>query len=103
MIDLYYCHYRLDVTDIPAGNYTLRVRLNLERKFDELSFENNDYAIPVTVPSFTLNTEPTGTNTVSNSATEDPIPSAAPSLILSFSAVALLFLFVALVVPSIVV
>jgi len=41
----------LDITDITPGNYTLHVRLNGERKFQEVSFENNDLSVVVTIPA----------------------------------------------------
>ncbi len=39
----------LDVTDIPPGNYQLRVRLNPEHNLQEMSFDNNAGIVPVTI------------------------------------------------------
>lgn len=39
----------LDVTDVPPGNYSIRVRLNPGHQFQEQSFDNNDAVVPVTI------------------------------------------------------
>jgi len=46
----------LDVTDVPAGTYRLRIRANVLRKFHEENLENNAVIVLVTIPS----TFPTG-------------------------------------------
>lgn len=40
----------LDITDIPAGNYQLKVSLNPSQSFQEVSFQNNTAIVPVTIP-----------------------------------------------------
>lgn len=40
----------LDVTDLPPGDYDLRVTLNPERAFEEASFDNNVATARVTIP-----------------------------------------------------
>ncbi len=39
----------LDVTDVPPGDYQLRVRLNPEHNFQEQSFDNNQAVVSVTI------------------------------------------------------
>jgi hypothetical protein len=41
----------IDVTDLPAGNYTLRVAINPEHRFAESSYTDNEAEVPVTVPA----------------------------------------------------
>ncbi len=40
----------LDVTDVPPGEYSIRVRLNPGHNFQEQSFDNNEAVVPVTIP-----------------------------------------------------
>jgi hypothetical protein len=40
----------LDITDIPRGNYQIRVTLNPGRTFEEITLENNSATVPVTIP-----------------------------------------------------
>jgi hypothetical protein len=40
----------IDVTGIPSGNYFLRVTVNPNRVLNEVTFDNNTTAIPVTIP-----------------------------------------------------
>ena len=40
----------LDITEIPAGNYQLKVSLNPSQSFQEVSFDNNTAIVPVTIP-----------------------------------------------------
>ena len=40
----------IDVTDVPSGDYILRVDVNPGRLFPEISFENNSTSIPVHIP-----------------------------------------------------
>lgn len=40
----------LDITDIAAGNYQLKVSLNPNSAFQEVSFDNNTAVVPVTIP-----------------------------------------------------
>jgi hypothetical protein len=40
----------IDVTDVPPGNYTLRIRINLEHILNESDYSNNEALIPVTIP-----------------------------------------------------
>jgi hypothetical protein len=39
----------LDITDIAPGTYELKVTVNPERVFEEISFENNTTSVPVTI------------------------------------------------------
>jgi hypothetical protein len=39
----------LDVTDVPAGRYKLVVRVNPERIIEELTLDNNEASIDVTL------------------------------------------------------
>ena len=41
----------LDITDVPAGKYQLKVSLNPNEAFQEVSFDNNTAIVPVTVPA----------------------------------------------------
>ncbi len=40
----------LDITDIPAGSYTLEVTVNPARAFEEVTFDNNVTTVPVAIP-----------------------------------------------------
>ena len=40
----------LDITDVPAGAYSLEVTVNPTRAFPEETFDNNTTTIPVTIP-----------------------------------------------------
>ncbi len=40
----------LDITDVPAGDYFLRVTVNPNRAFEEISVGNNTTTVPVTIP-----------------------------------------------------
>ena len=50
--DVYYrnldCQW-LDITGVPAGNYTLRVKVNPAKIVPEINYANNAVAIPVTI------------------------------------------------------
>lgn len=50
--DLYHkwldCQW-IDVTDVPNGDYTLSLTVNENRVFREVSYENNNAMLPVTV------------------------------------------------------
>jgi hypothetical protein len=50
----------IDVTDTPAGDYTLQVRINNGGTLPELSFDNNLVQVPITIgdPSLVTPTEP---------------------------------------------
>jgi hypothetical protein len=39
----------LDITDVPAGNYQLKVSLNPNAAFQEVTFDNNTAIVPVTI------------------------------------------------------
>lgn len=39
----------LDITDVPAGDYQLRVTLNPNHSFEEVSLDNNAATVPVTI------------------------------------------------------
>jgi hypothetical protein len=41
----------LDITDVPAGDYQIRVTLNPNRAFEEMSFDNNTAVVPVHIPA----------------------------------------------------
>jgi hypothetical protein len=41
----------IDVTDVPAGAYTLHVALNTEHRFAESDYNNNSADAPVTIPA----------------------------------------------------
>ena len=43
-------YQRLDVTDVPPGDYFLEVVLNPSHAFQEVSFDNNTARVPVTIP-----------------------------------------------------
>jgi len=45
----YYDCQWVDVTDVPAGDYRLRVSLNTERRFPERSYDDNVAEVPVTL------------------------------------------------------
>ncbi len=49
------CQY-LDVTDIPDGEYTLRVSVNTARTLPELDYDNNVMTVPVTLGDPNLDT-----------------------------------------------
>jgi hypothetical protein len=40
----------LDITEVPAGAYQLKVSLNPSRELQEVTFDNNTATIPVTIP-----------------------------------------------------
>lgn len=40
----------IDITDVPPGDYVLRIRLNAEHVLLEQDYENNEALIPVTIP-----------------------------------------------------
>ncbi|MFO0578020.1 MAG: lysyl oxidase family protein [Polyangia bacterium] len=40
----------LDITGVPAGDYQIRVTLNPNRAFQEISFDNNTAVVPVRIP-----------------------------------------------------
>ncbi len=40
----------IDITDVPPGDYRLRVSLNPTREFHEMTFGNNTATVPVTIP-----------------------------------------------------
>lgn len=40
----------LDITDIPPGDYQIRVSVNPNRAFEEISLDNNTAVVPVTIP-----------------------------------------------------
>lgn len=42
----------IDITDTPAGEYTLRVRVNPDRVLHEASYTNNTVEMPVSLPTF---------------------------------------------------
>jgi hypothetical protein len=52
--DSYYnglsCQY-LDLTSVPPGHYTLRVTVNPDHTFPELSYDNNSAEVPVDIPA----------------------------------------------------
>jgi hypothetical protein len=54
--DTYYngltCQF-MDVTAVPPGDYTLRVTVNPEHVFPELTYDNNIVEVPVTIPAVT--------------------------------------------------
>jgi hypothetical protein len=39
----------VDITGVPPGEYRLQVTLNPDRLFDEVSYENNNASVPVTI------------------------------------------------------
>ena len=41
----------LDITDLPAGPYRLRVSLNPGQQVQEVTFDNNTAVVPVTIPA----------------------------------------------------
>jgi hypothetical protein len=41
----------LDITDVPAGNYHLRLTVNPDALFDESDMSNNTVEVPVTIPT----------------------------------------------------
>lgn len=41
----------LDITELPAGDYALRVSVNPSRTFEEVSYDNNTATVPVTIPA----------------------------------------------------
>jgi hypothetical protein len=41
----------LDITDIPPGDYRLKVSLNPSRELEEITFDNNTAVVPVTIPA----------------------------------------------------
>jgi hypothetical protein len=40
----------VDVTDVPPGDYQLRIRINQSRTLLELRYDNNEALVPVTIP-----------------------------------------------------
>jgi hypothetical protein len=44
----------LDITDVPDGDYILKVELNVNRTLYEMSYDNNSIEIPVTIGDPTL-------------------------------------------------
>lgn len=40
----------VDVTDVPAGQYTLRIRINQSHTLLELRYDNNEALVPVRIP-----------------------------------------------------
>jgi hypothetical protein len=40
----------VDVTDVPAGEYQLRIRINESRTLQELRYDNNEITIPIEIP-----------------------------------------------------
>lgn len=40
----------IDITDVPAGDYTLRISINPERILPESNYDNNIFETPVTIP-----------------------------------------------------
>jgi hypothetical protein len=40
----------VDVTDVPPGNYQLRIRINQAHTLLELRYDNNEALVPVTIP-----------------------------------------------------
>jgi hypothetical protein len=53
-IDIYsrslQCQY-IDITDVPAGTYQLRVRVNNERRVRETNYDDNQVTVNVTIPA----------------------------------------------------
>jgi hypothetical protein len=51
--DVYYsglpCQW-IDITDVPPGNYQLRIQLNTEHQLLESNYDNNDARVPVVIP-----------------------------------------------------
>ena len=41
----------LDITDLPAGDYQLKVSLNPSREIQEVTFDNNTAVVPVKIPA----------------------------------------------------
>jgi hypothetical protein len=41
----------VDVTDVPEGDYVLRIRINTEHLLGEQSYANNEVRVPITVPA----------------------------------------------------
>jgi hypothetical protein len=41
----------LDITDVPPGDYKIRVTLNPNRAFEEVTLDNNTAIVPVTIPA----------------------------------------------------
>jgi hypothetical protein len=40
----------VDVTDVPAGEYELRIRINEDRTLQELRYDNNEISVPIEIP-----------------------------------------------------
>jgi hypothetical protein len=40
----------IDITDVPPGDYVIRVRINTEHILNEASYANNEVRVPVTIP-----------------------------------------------------
>jgi hypothetical protein len=49
----------VDITDVPAGEYTLRVALNTDRILAETDYSNNVGIVPVTIPPDETSQDPT--------------------------------------------
>jgi len=41
----------LDITEVPAGDYRLKVSLNPSHELEEVTFNNNTAIVPVTIPA----------------------------------------------------
>ncbi len=54
----------LDVTGITPGDYQLYIAVNNERLFHEMSFENNEAIIPITLTADQLAYKPTPISTL---------------------------------------
>lgn len=52
----------IDVTDVPAGSYTLRVEVNPDRLLAEENYSNNAVSVPVTIPASPTTPSPTPTS-----------------------------------------
>lgn len=65
----------IDVTDIPDGRYLLEVEINTERRFDELSLENNRHSVEVVIgtPPFP-SPSPSANHTAGPSPSPTPVP-----------------------------
>lgn len=68
----------IDVTDIPDGRYLLEVEINTERRFDELSLENNRHSVEVVIgtPPFP-SPSPSANHTAGPSPSPTPVPASA--------------------------
>ena len=41
----------VDITDVAAGNYTLRITVNANEAIDESNYDNNSVDVPITIPA----------------------------------------------------